>query len=59
MGFPAENYESLYRNSMKDVYKFFTNRHKDHYKVYNLCSERKYSTKAFDGMFEEFPFDDH
>lgn len=29
---------------------FFNNRHKAHYKIYNLCSERKYNIQAFGGM---------
>lgn len=36
MGFPAENIESIYRNSMADVIKFFNLRHADHYRIYNL-----------------------
>lgn len=59
MGFPAESYESFYRNSMNEVVRFFNSRHMDHYKIYNLCSERKYPKTSFNGNFIEFPFDDH
>lgn len=59
MGYPATDYESIYRNSMKDVMKFFDTRHPMNYKIYNLCSERKYSHEYFHGQVEDFPFTDH
>lgn len=59
MGFPSHGAESMYRNSSTDVVNFFNTRHKDHYKVYNLCSERKYDHALFDGKVSWFPFDDH
>lgn len=59
MGFPAIDYESIYRNSMEDVQKFFKMRHKGHYKIINLCSERKYDHSFFDGNVSEYPFEDH
>lgn len=59
MGYPSENFECLYRNKMSDVVKFLDTLHKDHYKVYNLCSERKYAHEKFHGRVAEFPFDDH
>ena len=59
MGFPADGTESIYRNDMVDVQRFFETRHKDHYKVYNLCSERKYEHSKFHNRVLAFPFDDH
>ena len=55
MGFPADGSEAIYRNDMKDVQLFLNTRHKDHYKVYNLCSERKYDHAKFAGRVLEFP----
>jgi phosphatidylinositol-3,4,5-trisphosphate 3-phosphatase/dual-specificity protein phosphatase PTEN len=36
MGYPAEDFEQFFRNSMSDVQRFFTLRHKGHYKILNL-----------------------
>jgi len=59
MGYPSESMESMYRNSLEDVKKFLEERHKDHYKVYNLCSERCYDIQKFHGRVSVYPFDDH
>ena len=61
MGYPSENIEAWYRNSITEVRRFMNRRHCNHYKIYNLCSERKYDTSMFDrGMVcEDFAFDDH
>jgi phosphatidylinositol-3,4,5-trisphosphate 3-phosphatase/dual-specificity protein phosphatase PTEN len=59
MGFPASGSEATYRNDADDVYNFFEERHKDHYKFYNLCSERAYPPERFHGRVAHFPFDDH
>ncbi|CAK4683586.1 hypothetical protein LEN26_016518 [Aphanomyces euteiches] len=58
-GYPAENIEGIYRNHYKDVFNCFEHRHKDRYKVYNLCSERHYSKDKFHQRVAEYPFDDH
>ena len=61
MGYPADNYEAWYRNSMSEVVRFFNKRHPHRHKIYNLCSERKYDPKEFiKGIVnDDFGFDDH
>ncbi|KAL4434977.1 hypothetical protein ABPG74_017733 [Tetrahymena malaccensis] len=58
MGFPANKLESLYRNDRDEVKTFFQKKHKDNYKVYNLCSEREYGQKVFENI-ARYPFEDH
>ena len=59
MGFPSEGKEAAYRNPMSEVLRFLEFYHKDHYKVYNLCSERSYDPSCFHGRVARYPFDDH
>jgi phosphatidylinositol-3,4,5-trisphosphate 3-phosphatase/dual-specificity protein phosphatase PTEN len=45
MGYPSNGVHGVYRNHMKDVQRFFNTKYPGHYRIYNLCSERKYSDK--------------
>lgn len=62
MGYPATGCESLYRNNLTDVRKFFEVHHNNKIKVYNLCFEPKkiYSKEKFPHLdLALFPFADH
>ncbi|KAJ9458501.1 Phosphatidylinositol 3 [Diplonema papillatum] len=60
MGFPSHGTEGYYRNPIEEVERFFESRHKGHYRIYNLCSERQYDHAGrFNRSFRCFPFDDH
>uniref|UniRef100_A0A7N4NRX9 Phosphatidylinositol-3,4,5-trisphosphate 3-phosphatase n=1 Tax=Sarcophilus harrisii TaxID=9305 RepID=A0A7N4NRX9_SARHA len=59
MSFPSSGSRSLYRNPIKEVARFLDTKHKDHYKIYNLCSEKTYNPSHFHNRVERFPIDDH
>lgn len=59
MSFPSSGRMSWYRNPIKDVARFLDTKHANHYRVYNLCSERTYDDSYFHGRVERFIIDDH
>lgn len=45
---------------MSEVVRFLNMHHAQHYKVYNLCCERSYSSDKFtQGSCAQFPYEDH
>lgn len=59
MSLPSSGIESFYRNSIKEVSKFFNEKHNNCYKIYNLCIERDYDSKWFNGNVVKYPIEDH
>ncbi|XP_068121140.1 phosphatidylinositol 3,4,5-trisphosphate 3-phosphatase TPTE2-like [Hyperolius riggenbachi] len=59
MSFPSSGKQSFYRNPIEEVARFLDSKHKDHYKVYNLCSEKGYDPKYFHYRVERVFIDDH
>ncbi|XP_060764221.1 putative tyrosine-protein phosphatase TPTE isoform X1 [Neoarius graeffei] len=59
MSFPSSGKQALYRNPIREVVRFLDTKHLDHYKVYNLCSEKGYDPKLFHYRVERVMIDDH
>lgn len=59
MSFPSSGKQSFYRNPIGEVARFLDTKHMDHYRVYNLCSEKGYNPKFFHHRVERILIDDH
>ncbi|XP_070095687.1 phosphatidylinositol 3,4,5-trisphosphate 3-phosphatase TPTE2-like isoform X1 [Equus caballus] len=59
MSFPSSGKHSFYRNPIKEVVRFLDTKHRNHYQVYNLCSERSYNPKHFHHRVHRVMIDDH
>nr|AAQ06674.1 BJ-HCC-5 [Homo sapiens] len=59
MSFPSSGRQSFYRNPIKEVVRFLDKKHRNHYRVYNLCSERAYDPKHFHNRVVRIMIDDH
>ncbi|KAK2519018.1 phosphatidylinositol 3; 5-trisphosphate 3-phosphatase TPTE2 isoform C; 4 [Columba livia] len=59
MSFPSSGKQSFYRNPIEEVARFLDTKHANHYKVYNLCSEKGYDPKYFHYRVERIFIDDH
>lgn len=59
MSFPSSGKQSFYRNPIREVARFLDTKHEEHYKVYNLCSEKGYDPQFFHYKVERVFIDDH
>ncbi|XP_055229818.1 putative tyrosine-protein phosphatase TPTE [Gorilla gorilla gorilla] len=59
MSFPSSGRQSFYRNPIEEVVQFLDKKHRNHYRVYNLCSERAYDPKHFHNRVVRIMIDDH
>ncbi|XP_058526811.1 phosphatidylinositol 3,4,5-trisphosphate 3-phosphatase TPTE2-like [Ochotona princeps] len=59
MSFPSSGRQSFYRNPIKAIVRFLDTKHPDHYRVYNLCSEKGYNPKYFHNRVHRIMIDDH
>uniref|UniRef100_A0A0D9RZP0 Transmembrane phosphatase with tensin homology n=1 Tax=Chlorocebus sabaeus TaxID=60711 RepID=A0A0D9RZP0_CHLSB len=58
MSFPSSGRQSFYRNPIEEVVRFLDKK-PNHYRVYNLCSERAYDPKHFHNRVSRIMIDDH
>lgn len=57
--FPSSGWWAIYRNPIEKVALFLDTKHREHYKIFNLCSEKTYDTSLFHEMVERVMIDDH
>jgi hypothetical protein len=54
MSFPAEGFESSYRNDINSVARFLKEKHGGNFMVFNLCSERGYNYALLDNQVQSW-----
>ncbi|KAH6936104.1 hypothetical protein HPB50_013378 [Hyalomma asiaticum] len=59
MSYPSSGKMSWYRNPIHAMERFFNTKHPNHYRIYNMCSERTYDNSHFNGCIERYLIDDH
>lgn len=60
MSFPADGFESSYRNDINAVARFLKEKHGQNFMIFNLCSERGYNYALFDHRVQGWcGFPDH
>jgi len=59
MGLPSKGIESLYRNPISMVIRFFDKLHCNRFLIFNLCEERSYDPALFANRVQRIPFFDH
>ncbi|XP_041358735.1 phosphatidylinositol 3,4,5-trisphosphate 3-phosphatase TPTE2-like [Gigantopelta aegis] len=59
MSFPSKGVMAFYRNPVREVARFFNTKHPNHYRIYNLCSERDYDETLFHNNVQRVLIDDH
>lgn len=59
MSYPSSGKMSWYRNPIQEVERFFNTKHPNHYRIYNMCSERTYDNSHFNGCIERYLIGDH
>ncbi|ORX59434.1 phosphatases II [Hesseltinella vesiculosa] len=58
MSYPGQGMEGLYRNQLDNVKSFLDKQHADHYKIFNLRSEKGYDGAKL-ATQTDYAFDDH
>ncbi|XP_053521546.1 phosphatidylinositol 3,4,5-trisphosphate 3-phosphatase TPTE2-like isoform X1 [Artibeus jamaicensis] len=59
MSFPSSGQQAFFRNPIQEVVRFLDTKHRNHYRVYNLCSEKAYDPKYFHYQVHRLMVDDH